>query len=137
MRIGELAEHAGVNVQTLRYYERRGLLAAPSRSRAGFRHYEQESLQRIRFIRRAQDLGFTLEEIRDLLNLWHQSTTACGAVEMRATTTLARIDQKIADLHRMRAALAQYTAACRMHRSVDGCPLLTSLGGESETTDDQ
>jgi Hg(II)-responsive transcriptional regulator len=132
MRIGEVAAEAGVGIQTLRYYERRGLLLAPKRQTSGYRRYDADVIQRIRFIRRAQDLGFTLQEIADLLTLWPDSTRSCGLVEHRASDTLARIDEKIHDLQRMRGALAHYVTACRDREVVDACPLLAALGQESE-----
>ncbi len=128
MRIGELATEAGVNAQTLRYYERRGLLRAARRAASGFREYDRKATRQVRFIRRAQDLGFTLEEIRDLLALWSDSAKSCSAVEKRASTTLKRIDGKIADLHQMREGLSQYVSACRNRSSLQQCPLLEELG---------
>lgn len=130
MRIGEIAGEAGVNIQTLRYYERRGLIAPATRRASGYREYDQSDVHRVRFIRRAQDLGFTLQEIADLLALQADSVRSCGAVEKRASLTLERIDTKIADLKRMRTGLAKYVHACRDRRSLDSCPLLTALGGE-------
>jgi len=129
MRIGELARDARVSIQTLRYYERRGLLSPPRRQTSGYRRYDDAAVNRVRFIRRAQDLGFTLQEIGDLLTLWPDSARSCGAVEGRASATLSRIDEKIEDLNRMRAALAKYVHACRERATLDSCPLLTALGG--------
>lgn len=130
MRIGELAEQAEVSVQTLRYYERRHLLGAARRKRSGFREYEGDAVRRVRFIRRAQDLGFTLEEIRGLLGLWADSARSCAAAEQRASATLDRINGKIADLGRMRDALSKYVSACRNRASLQQCPLLEELGVE-------
>lgn len=104
------------------------LLAAAGRQQSGYRLYDDASIQRVRFIRRAQDLGFTLEEIADLLSLWPDSAHACGAVERRATATLERIGDKIRDRSRMREVLSAYVKACRRHESVESCPLLTALG---------
>lgn len=137
MQIGEVANQAGVSIQTMRYYERRGLLSEPRRSEGGYRRYGQDALRRVRFIRRAQELGFTLEEIGELLALWEQSAVACDHVAGRATATLDRIDAKIGDLQRMRSALGQYVSACRAGQTLPGCPLLLSLGGLSgELNDD-
>jgi DNA-binding transcriptional MerR regulator len=132
MRIGELAKQAGVNVQTLRYYERRGLVRPPSRSASGFRQYDDDAVRGIRFIRRAQDLGFTLVEIRDLLALWPDSAKACALVERRAGATVDRIEAKITDLRRMKRALTQYVAACRDRAVLQECPLLAGLGGDRD-----
>jgi Hg(II)-responsive transcriptional regulator len=136
MRIGELAARADVNIETLRYYERRGLLPAPARAASGYRAYAPDTVQRVRFIRRAQELGFTLHEIQDLLALWRDSADACNAVERRAGTALERIDGKIADLQRMRRGLGHYVAACQRHDPLDSCPLLRELGGTEKATAD-
>ena len=135
MRIGEVAAEAGVGIQTLRYYERRGLLAPPTRQLSGYRRYESDVIQRVRFIRRAQDLGFTLQEIADLLTLWTDSARSCGRVENRAAATLTRIEDKIRDLERMRGALATYVTACRDRKSFDSCPLLAALGDTLDGTE--
>ena len=129
MRIGELATQAGVNIQTLRYYERRGLLSAPKRLASGYRVYGAEAVRRVRFVRRAQELGFTLHEIGDLLDLWKDSAKSCRAVEGRARLALERIDKKLADLKRMRRGLGQYVASCEQRPAMDECPLLQVLGG--------
>jgi Hg(II)-responsive transcriptional regulator len=129
MRIGEVAAEARVGVQTLRYYERRGLLPRPRRQSSGQRTYEAGAVQRVRFIKRAQDLGFTLDEIDALLGLWADSAKSCQAVENRAAETLERINAKIRDLRQMQRALAQYVTACRDRHALDECPLLEALGG--------
>lgn len=128
MRIGKVATMARVSVETLRYYERRGLLPDPERSAAGYRSYEPDSVRRVRFIRHAQALGFTLDEIVDLLRLKEDSATSCEDVAERAAATLERIDAKIEQLCRMRGALAQYVTACRARESLAECPLLVTLG---------
>ena len=132
MRIGELATQAGVSVQTLRYYERRGLVETPRRSVSGMREYADGTDRRIRFIRRAQRIGFTLEETKDLLSLWPDSSRSCRAVEQRATATLMRIDARIKDLRQMQKALSQYVSACRDRSSLRHCPLLAGLGEAEE-----
>lgn len=132
MRIGELAAEAGVSQQTLRYYERRGLLHAARRSRSGFRDYDNVAASQVRFIRRAQELGFTLEEIRDLLGLWEDAQTSCAAVEERASATLERIERRITDLRRMSVALSTYVSACRHRPSLHHCPLLFALGDAND-----
>jgi DNA-binding transcriptional MerR regulator len=128
MRIGELAEQLGVNAQTLRYYERRGLLGAVRSRTSGYRNYDTNAIRRVRFIRRAQSLGFTLEEIRDLLALWPDSAKSCSAVERRARVTLGRIEEKIADLRQMSDALSKYVSACGNRAAWQQCPLLEELG---------
>lgn len=133
MQIGEIAKQANVSIQTLRYYERLGLVAAPGRHRSGFRRYETAEVRRVRFIKRAQDLGFTLAEIGDLLNLWEDSAQSCVQVERRASATLDRIETKIRDLEIMRTALSDYVAVCRTRDSLEQCPLLHALGDEGAT----
>lgn len=129
MRIGVLARRAGVNVQTVRYYERRGLLAAAARRPSGYREYTDRSLDRLLFIRRAQELGFTLAEIEDLLTLRLRRGTTAAEVKARATTTIERIDGKLEDLQRIRRALAHLAGRCRGEEGPAGdCPLLDALG---------
>ena len=128
MRIGELANRSQVSAQTLRYYERRGLFAEHRRTSSGYRDYGPDAVQRVRFIKRAQDLGFTLDEIGDLLGLWKDSSKSCAAVERRASATLARIEAKIADLRQMQDGLAKYVSACRNRSALQQCPLLEELG---------
>ena len=132
MLIGEVATKSEVSVQTLRYYERRGLMPPQSRRMSGYRRYTLEAIRRVRFIRRAQDLGFTLKEIGELLQLWSDSALACQAVEQRAATTLSRIDDKIRRLKSMRDGLGHYVTACHNRDSIEECPLLVALGGNSE-----
>jgi Hg(II)-responsive transcriptional regulator len=127
MRIGEVAAQAAVNIQTLRYYERLGLVPDPARSPSGYRSYQPQTVRRVRFIKRAQDLGFTLAEIADLLGMRERAATACEQVEARASATLERIEEKIRDLERMRLALDHYVSACRTQRPIQECPLLAAL----------
>ena len=124
MTIGALARSGGVNVETVRYYQRRGLLAEPKRPAGGVRRYDAGALARLRFIRRAQELGFTLEEIRSLLKLGE--TPSCRGARDLAARKLALVDARLAGLARMRAALAALVAQCdsRGNRS---CPILESL----------
>ncbi len=127
--IGELARRAGVNVQTVRYYERRSLLDEPTRRESGYRVYDASVLQRLRFIRRAQELGFTLDEISDLLALRMEPRTTAGVVKERAERKIAEIDERIHDLERIRDALAHLAGRCRGGRGPTGdCPLLEALG---------
>ena len=132
MRIGEVAKRVNVTVETLRYYERRGLLPDPHRSASGYRAYATDTVRRVRFIRHAQELGFTLEEVVDLLALWTDSATSCDQVADRAQSTLTRIDTKMRRLRRMRHALTQYVTACRAKESLAECPLLLTLGREED-----
>lgn len=130
LTIGRLARRAGVNVETIRYYERRGLLPEPPRTEAGYRQYNPQAIRLIRFIKRAQALGFTLEEIGDLLTLRVAPKSNCDAVERRAERAMARIAAKVAELDRMRAALSRLVSACRERRPTDECPILDALEEE-------
>lgn len=127
LRISELARRAGVHLETVRYYERRGLLLRPPRSRSGYRQYPPEAVRRVRFIKRAQSLGFTLDEVEDLLALRVQHTRGCGAVEEEARGVLARVESRIAELERMRTVLLKLVMACRERRSTEECPILDAL----------
>jgi Hg(II)-responsive transcriptional regulator len=126
MRTGELATAAGVNTETLRYYERRGILKEPERMHSGYRAYPADAVAIVRFVKRAQELGFTLDEIEELLRLRNDQARTCGQVRSAAATKIAEIDVKIKRLSAMKRALSTLIASC-----VDGasraCPLLESL----------
>ncbi len=124
---GELAEQAGVNVQTVRYYERRGLLPEPPRTPSGYREYGPGDLRRLRFIRRAKSLGFRLSEIETLLNLRVEENRSCDAVQDRAAEALARIDEQVEQLHQIRRALSSLVDACRKQEPTGDCPILETL----------
>ncbi len=131
MSIGELAKDTGVNVQTVRYYERRGLLAPPARTRAGYRRFNAEAARQVRFIKRAQGIGFTLKEIHDLLTLRADPDTSCADVKARAQAKILDIDGKLRLLQAMRQALAELAESCD-GRGDGHCPILNSLDGEEE-----
>lgn len=127
MKIGEVATLAGVNVQTLRYYERSGLLREPSRQGSGYRDYPSEAVRIVRFIKHAQRLGFSLADIADLLRLSSDHKDHCGDVRALADQKLAEIDDKIASLRAMRRALKTLAQGCEKPRPDAGCPLLRAL----------
>lgn len=127
MMIGELASRAGVNVQTVRYYERRGLLREPERTSSGYRQYSTESLKRLRFIKGAQELGFTLGEIGELLGLRVEDPASCSMVAERTRAKLADVRRKIRELHRMESVLESLASACAMRTQTAECPILESL----------
>jgi MerR family transcriptional regulator, mercuric resistance operon regulatory protein len=110
LTIGKLGERSGVNVETIRYYQRRGLLDEPKKPLGGYRRYPSEMARRVRFIKRAQALGFTLEEVAGLLRL--DAASACTETRELAARKLALTDRKLADLKAMRAALAALVAQC-------------------------
>lgn len=122
--IGRLARAAAVNVETVRYYERVGLIAQPPKPVAGYRRYPATTVQRIRFIKRAQGLGFTLEEIADLLQLGDGD---CPDVRQRAERKRDRVQQRIDDLMRLRDTLDQLIAACRNSTAQCACPIVETL----------
>ncbi|MDX1632862.1 MAG: MerR family transcriptional regulator [Thermoanaerobaculia bacterium] len=126
---GQLAEKADVGVQTVRYYERRGLLPPPPRTEGGHRKYGPDDLRRLRFIRRAQDLGFQLDEIKELLDLRVVEGEPCERVGERADQVIDRIDERLEDLERMRRALVELRLACERAEPTDPCPILGSLEG--------
>lgn len=127
MTIGKVAKSAGVNPATVRYYERRGLLPPPRRRPSGYRDYDAEHVRRIRFIKRAQELGFTLREIHELMALRHDPGADCGDVRRRAAGKLADLDGRLRDLEAMRRVLADLVAACAGTGTTDACPILSAL----------
>ncbi|MGH7107130.1 MAG: MerR family DNA-binding protein [Acetobacteraceae bacterium] len=128
MGIGALAHRGGVRIDTVRYYERNGLLAPKSRLASGYRRYGAMELSRLRFIRRAQALGFTLKEIEELLKL--SSRRDVARVKSAAQQKLADVERRIADLERVREGLATLIDACPGHGRAAECPILNALGGE-------
>jgi DNA-binding transcriptional MerR regulator len=132
MRIGEVAKFCGVNVQTIRYYEKERLLPAGKRLPSGYRSYPPEVLRRVRFIKRAQEIGFTLAGIRELLDL--QSAPGSGRAEVKrlAEAKLAEIEEKIDTLQRMKTVLAGITKQCGGTGAVCGCPILESIDSQEE-----
>jgi MerR family copper efflux transcriptional regulator len=132
LSIGELAKQAGVGVETVRYYERRGLLAEPDRRASGYRQYESEAVAILRFIRRAKELGFTLKEIQSLLELRRSSSATRADVRRNAQAKLVDIETKIRDLDRMRRALADLTKTCHGDGAAAECPILLALNGTPE-----
>lgn len=124
LTIGRAAAAAQVNVQTVRYYERRGLLAAPQRTAAGYRQYAEDAVERLRFIKRAQELGFSLKEIHELLALRVRHGGACGGVERKTRQKTALVDRKIDDLQRIKGTLEQLAAACATRQGTQECPIL-------------
>lgn len=126
LRTGELATRAGVNIQTLRFYERRGLLEKPPRQESGYREYPANSVQLVRFIKRAQGLGFSLQEIKELLTLRNDGGVRCSDVRETAEVKISDINSKVQQLEAMRRALTLLVDSCRQGRS-GHCPLLESL----------
>ncbi|MBM7785620.1 MerR family transcriptional regulator [Tenggerimyces flavus] len=124
MRTKELADQVGVNTQTLRYYERRGLLTVPPRSPGGYRDYPSDAIALLRFVKRSQQLGFTLDEVEELLSLDAGGPDSCDAVRDLAHGRMTDLERRIADLQRMHSALGDLLATCTLPRAERACPLL-------------
>jgi Hg(II)-responsive transcriptional regulator len=134
MRTGQVAAEAGVNVQTLRYYERRGLLPEPERRESGYRVYGPDAVRTVRFIKRAQELGFGLRDAQALLALAAGGPDGCDAARELAREKLAELDRRIADLSAMRASLDRLAATCEKPRAERECPLLQSIEAAAVTS---
>lgn len=128
LTIGRVAKLAGVSVETIRYYQRRGLLDEPAKPLGGYRRYPAWIVRRIRFIKRAQALGFTLEEVASLLEL--EQASACAETRALAAHKMDVIDRKIADLTSMREALANLLRQCDAGEPAGGCPIIQVLARE-------
>ena len=130
MTIGELAKKAGVNAQTIRYYEREGVLPEAHRwPDSGYRDFDDEALQRLRFIRAAKDLGFTLREIKELLEMRVLPGESCGEVRQLIGAKLAEVDRRMKEMRRLRRVLVRMDSACRHRSDHRACPALWTLGG--------
>src|SRR5262245_7667146 len=127
MTIGAAARAAGVHVETLRYYQRLALVPEPARPAGGFRRYGADTVARLRFIKRAQELGFSLEETRNLLSLG--DGRSCEATRRLAEAKLAKIEARLRDLQRMRRALVKLVEACAGARQAPPCPIIATLAG--------
>ena len=125
MTIGRVAEAAGVNVETIRFYQRLGLLAEPARPPGGVRRYGDEYVSRLRFVKRAQQLGFSLAEIQRLLAL--EDPQSCGKARSLAAEKLALVEARLSDLARMRDVLKELVARCDVRRGKVACPIIATL----------
>lgn len=132
LTIGQVAGRAGIGVETVRFYERAGLIAEPARKASGYRQYDEDVVDRLRFIRRAKELGFTLNEIRELLSLKLDPSTTCADVKSRSEAKVADIEARIDSLERMKQALVKLTKACRGRGKASDCPILEAIDGEEE-----
>jgi MerR family mercuric resistance operon transcriptional regulator len=132
LTISRLARLGGVNLETIRYYEREGLLPRPPRTQSGYRIFPNDAARRIRFIKRAQQLGFSLTEIRELLTLRLKPGTTRDRIRARAEAKISDIEHKIETLAAMKRVLAQLTTQCAGCGPITGCPILESLDHETE-----
>jgi MerR family mercuric resistance operon transcriptional regulator len=129
-----VARRAGIGVETVRFYERQGLIEEPPRRRSGYREYSEDVVSRLGFIRRAKELGFTLKEIKELLSLRRDPSTPTAEVKRRTVAKIADIEAKIEMLQKMKRGLEKLTSACRGHATSAECPLLHALDHEEESS---
>ena len=134
LTIGQVAKAANVHVETLRYYERRGLVPKPPRSPSQYRHYPEDTVPRVQFIKHAQELGFSLREIRELLSLRATPKARCADVKRRAESKIGEIAAKISALQVMRRALARLVSQCDGRLPASACPILESLDDRRRTS---
>jgi len=130
MTIGQIARKAGTGVETIRFYEKRGLIPSPARRSSGYREYPPDTVRRLRFIRHAKDLGFTLNEIQDILALRIDPESTCEDVRLRARSKISDIDQRIAQLVRIKESLERIERRCRGQGPSSECPILEVLDQE-------
>ena len=127
LSIGQVARLAGVGVETVRFYEREGLLEEPPRRASGYRQYSEQVVKRLHFIKRAQRLGFSLKEIAELLRLRVDAQTSCDEVKQRTEAKIAEVERKLVELQRMRQALIQVASLCTGQGPASACPMLDAL----------
>lgn len=127
---GELAKLAGVGFEALRFYEKQGLIAAPPRQSSGYRTYPHETLERILFIKRAKEIGFTLKEIKELLDLNANKAQSCCEVLDITENKIDDIESKIKDLKKLKKALSKLATTCRSNKATSECPILDHLSGD-------
>ena len=127
LKIGEVAKRSEVGIETIRYYERQGLLAEPNRRPSGYRQYDESVVSRLQFICNAKELGFTLAEIKELLGLWFDVNTKCVHVRQRAEQKIANIEDKVRSLQKMKQSLKKIISQFENRDTVDNCPLWLGL----------
>lgn len=132
MRIGQIAKQAGVHVETIRFYERKGLIQQPLRRTGGYREYPQETIVRIRFIKRAKKLGFSLPEIAELLALKANPKATCADVKKRTEDKISAIHERMTDLQKIKQALEELVMVCKGEGPLDTCPILGSFEDSEE-----
>lgn len=133
LSIGKVAQQTEMSIDTIRYYERAGLIPAPARRESGYRDYAPEVVKRLRFIRRAKDLGFTLSEIGELLALSSHADDDMGAMKDAAQAKLTVVEQKLRELQQIRKGLTALIAACPGHGARSECPIVNALNQESSS----
>ena len=131
-KIGEVASRAGVNKETVRYYEKRNLISEPDRRRSGYRIFTKRHIEQIKFIKRAQELGFTLSEIKELLELRLDGKTSCEQVRKKAESKREEVREKIKDLEGIKNVLADLIESCKADGTTEECVILNALEGEKD-----
>ena len=121
---GQLAKQTGLGIEAIRFYEKNGILESPDRTRAGYRIYDDTAIRRINFVRRAQALGFTLKEIRELILMEANPDAECGDLREHAQEKLRIVEGKIAELERMRTALSDLLVSCHQGQPLRDCPVM-------------
>jgi Cu(I)-responsive transcriptional regulator len=127
LNIGQVAKRTGVTVETVRFYEKQGLIAAPQRSDAGYRQYPPKTVKRVQFIQNAKQVGFTLKDIGELLDLHRKSGTSCADIKLIARQKIEEVDQKIHELQCIRDALGRMVMKCSDGGELNECPILEEL----------
>lgn len=124
MKIGEIAKRSGIGIETIRYYEREGLLQEPERRPSGYRQYDESIIERLEYIMRAKELGFTLAEVRELLELSFSTHSHCDHIRQRADAKITDIEAKIRRLQQMKRSLGKIVQRCQAENSPETCPLV-------------
>ena len=132
MTIGQLAKETGIGVETIRFYERRGLIDEPPRRASGYREYSNDVLARVAFIKRAKELGFSLKEISELLALRLDPETTCGDLERRAQEKIGDVEERIRSLQKIQKALKRLASTCTGTGPQSDCPIVAALEGQQE-----
>lgn len=127
LKIGEVAKKANVGIETIRFYEREGLIPCPVRLQSGYRQYSEDTVRRIQFIKNAKELGFSLKEISGLFALRVKSKTKCGDIKKKAEAKIADIDERIKTLQRMKNALKKLASQCKGTGPIGDCPILENF----------
>jgi Cu(I)-responsive transcriptional regulator len=135
LTIGKVAKGAGLGIETVRFYEREGLIEPPERSDSNYRIYSSRAVSRLRFIKRAKTLGFTLREIKELLSLRHDPSASKSAVKLQVEAKIEDIKQKISDLKNIQQTLEALDECCNGQGPTDDCPILKALEGDGTLTD--
>lgn len=125
--IGKAAKETMVSVETIRFYEKQGLLVTPQRNASGYRQYPQDAIKRIFFIQRAKEVGFTLKEIKELLCLRKKPGTSCTEIKLRSLEKIEEVEKKIQDLEKIKQALSLMVIRCSGSGDLSDCPILESL----------